>query len=207
MSENPLIDQIIKDLKWHCSSWKCHVYMNMKGYDTKLDLFTGPSPMDIFSFTESKMRSATNHWFLDDFQYPTHSLKDVVASLQSHCLDAGTPLVVRDYYKQSCTLQCKYHRTHRVKNLPQDSLYEQGIRSTCFIGNKHRCSRGISGQTSNCKSSINQITDTSSCCGVRITISLCSCKKGYFINPGVGCNIHRNHSPSTRVVNLSFIIT
>lgn len=119
MSENPLIDQIIKDLKWHCSSWKCHVYMNMKGYDTKLDLFTDPSPMDIFSFTESKMRSATNHWFLDDFQYPTHSLKDVVASLQSNCLDAGTPLVVRDYYKQSCTLQCKYHRIHRGKTYPK----------------------------------------------------------------------------------------
>ena len=56
VSENPVIEQTIKDLTWHCSSWKCHLTMDMKLYDSKLDLFMEASSTDIFSLTESKMR-------------------------------------------------------------------------------------------------------------------------------------------------------
>ena len=123
------------------------------------------SSTDIFSLTESKMRSPSARWFFCDFQYPTYSLNDVVARLKSLSLDAGSPLVVREYYKQSCTLQCKFHRVHRGKHFPKDSPYEEGIRATSFIDNSHRCSRGPAGRKSNRKSSINRMTDSSSCCG------------------------------------------
>ena len=39
--------------------------------------------------------------------------------------------------------------------------------------------------------------DSSLCCGVRITVSLCRSKNEYFIKPGFGSNEHRNHPPST----------
>ena len=196
MSENPIIDQTIHDLSRHCSSWKCHVFMKMKAYDSKLDSFLEPKSTDIFSLTESNMRSPNIRWYFCDFKYPLQPIHDVIASIQSHCLDAGTPLIVRNYYKDSCILQCKFHKIHCGKSLPQDSLYENGVRKTCFIHHQKRCSRGKSGQKSNRKSSINRMLDTSTCCGVRITISLCRSKNAFFIKPGFGNNEHRNHAPS-----------
>ena len=76
-------------------------------------------------------------------------------------------------------------------------LFEEGIRRTSFVDDEHRSSRGISGLKTKRKLSINQITDISSCCSVRITMSFCTVKKGYFIKPGFGSNKHQNHPPAT----------
>ena len=135
----------------------------MKAYISKLDLFMDPTSIDIFYLAEQKMRSPTSRWFFCNFQYPSHSFQDVVANFQSRCLDARSPVVVvRNYYKDSCILQCKFHRAHQGKFLPLDSLYDEEVRSTCFIDNRNCCSCGTSDKKVNRKSSINRMTDTSS---------------------------------------------
>ena len=118
-----------------------------------------PTSMDIFYLTEQKMKSPTLRCFFYNFQYPSESLKDVVACIQSCCLDASSHLVVREYYKHSCVLQRKFQRIHQGKFLPQDTLYEEGTQSTSFIDNTHHCSRGTSGMNAKRKLSVNQMTD------------------------------------------------
>ena len=82
-------------------------------------------------------------------------------------------------------------------------MYEEGIRGTAPVNDKFS-SRGKDGRKSNRKCSINRMTDASLCCNLRITISLCDNKKGFFIKPGFGCNIHRNHAPTTNGKDCSY---
>ena len=91
ISQNPLIDQTINDKSRYCSSWQCRIFMSMKAYDSKLDLFLEPTSTDIFSRTKAKMRSSNVRWFFCDFHHPSQSLHDAVASIQAQCLDAGSP--------------------------------------------------------------------------------------------------------------------
>ena len=69
---------------------------------------------------------------------------DVVACVQSRSLDFGSPLVIKERHKNLCILRCKYRRAHIGKRLPPGVVYEEGIRSTSFINNKHSGSRGSS---------------------------------------------------------------